>query len=108
MDPDTTSAIYSAWPVSSEGAATGHHGGAVRATLARAQKQTTKSLNPKVSRDGVIAIIFRIVGHPEVGTLTQTQSIQIGRASRGNDGGISMFRPRRSIVLFKNHLAVIR
>src|SRR5579864_3984618 len=38
MDPGTTSAIYSAWPVSSEGAATGHHGGAVKATLARAQK----------------------------------------------------------------------
>jgi hypothetical protein len=46
MDPGTSSAIYSAWPVSSEEAATGHHGGVVRATLARAQKQTTKSLNP--------------------------------------------------------------
>ena len=32
------SAIYSAWPVSSEGAATRHHGGVVRATLVRAQK----------------------------------------------------------------------
>jgi hypothetical protein len=31
MDPGTTSTIYSAWPVSSEGAATGHHGGVVRA-----------------------------------------------------------------------------
>jgi len=34
----TTSAIYSAWPVSSEVEATRHHGGVVRATLARAQE----------------------------------------------------------------------
>ena len=38
MDPGTTSAIYLVWPVSSEGAATAHHGGVVRATLGRAQK----------------------------------------------------------------------
>jgi hypothetical protein len=55
---------------------------------------------------GVALYSSRIFGHPEVGTLTQTQAIQIRRAFRGNETvEYQMFRSRRYIALFKESLS---
>jgi len=77
MDPGTTSAIYSAWPVSSEGAATGHHGGAVRATLARAQNRRLNPLTRKYQETGLSPSSSKLSANLTLGLLLAYPSSRI-------------------------------